>query len=270
VRSLREIGGRRLPFLRWSVIRLALGGRRLTREWQVGDGREEALAAYVTARARRGDPEDVVRVIDEFCLTRSVMINIGDEKGEILDRAVRRAEPSRLLELGTYCGYSALRISRVMPAGARLYSIEFSPANAAIARRILDHAGIGDEVTIVVGTLGDGGSTIDRLRNEHGFAEGTVGFVFLDHDKDAYLPDLERIIAEGWLHPGSIVLADNVKFPGAPEYRAWMRARQGAAWDTIEHSTHVEYQSLLKDLVLESKYLGGPDAPSVGAAARER
>jgi catechol O-methyltransferase len=259
VRSLREIGGRRLPFLRWSVVRLALGGRRLTREWQVGDGREEALADYVVAHARRGDPEDVVRVIDEFCLNRSVMINVGDEKGEILDRAVRRAEPSLLLELGTYCGYSALRTSRVMPAGARLCSIEFSPANAAIARRILDHAGIGDEVTIIVGTLGDGGSTIDRLRSEHGFAEGTADFVFLDHDKDAYLPDLERILAERWLHPGSIVVADNVKFPGAPEYRAWMRARQGESWDTIEHSTHVEYQSLIKDLVLESAYLGGPE-----------
>ena len=35
------------------------------------------------------------------------MINVGDEKGEILDAAIRRAEPRRLLELGTYCGYSA-------------------------------------------------------------------------------------------------------------------------------------------------------------------
>src|SRR5215212_11450305 len=174
MRSLREIGGRRLPFLRWSVLRLVLGGRHLTREWQVGDGREEALADYVTAHARRGDPDDVVRVVDEFCLNRSVMINVGDEKGEILDRAVRRAEPSLLLELGTYCGYSALRTSRVMPAGARVCSLEFSPANAAIARRIWDHAGLGDEVTVIVGTLGDGGATIDRLSTEHGFGDGAV------------------------------------------------------------------------------------------------
>jgi catechol O-methyltransferase len=101
--------------------------------------------------------------------------------------------------------------------------------------------------------------TVERLRNEHGFAEGALDFVFLDHDKDAYLPDLERILSEGWLHPGAIVVADNVKFPGAPEYRAWMQERQGKTWDTIEHSTHVEYQSLLKDLVLESAYLGGPE-----------
>jgi catechol O-methyltransferase len=259
MRNILEIGGKRLPFLRWSVLRMALGGRNLTRNWQVGDGREEALADYVLAKARQGDPEDVIRAIDEFCMNRSVMINVGDEKGEILDRAVRRASPHLLLELGTYCGYSALRMARLLPAGARLCSIEFSPANAAIARRIWDHAGFGDQLTVVVGTLGDGGSTIDRLRTEHGFDEGKVDFVFVDHDKAAYLPDLERILGERWLHPGSIVVADNVKFPGAPQYRAHLKTQQGKTWQTIEHDTHAEYQSLIKDLVLESEYLGEQD-----------
>jgi catechol O-methyltransferase len=189
-------------------------------------------------------------------MNHSVMINVGDEKGEILDHAVRRASPQLLLELGTYCGYSALRMTRVMPAGARLFSIEFSEANAAIARRIWDHAGIGDQLTVLVGTLGDGGSTIERLRTDHGFGERAVDFVFVDHDKAAYLPDLQRILGERWLHPGSIVVADNVKFPGAPEYRAYLEEQQGKTWQTIEHDTHVEYQSLIKDLVLESEYLG--------------
>jgi catechol O-methyltransferase len=257
MRNILEVGGKRIPFLRWSFVRMLLGMRKLTRDWQVGDGREEALARYVVENAKRGDPEDAIRVIDEFCMNRSFMINVGDEKGEILDHAVRRASPHLLLELGTYCGYSALRMSRVMPAGARVCSIEFSSANAAIARRILDHAGIGEQVTVVEGTLGDGGSTIERLRSEHGLDEGAVDFVFLDHDKDAYLPDLERILDERWLHRGSIVVADNVRFPGAPEYKSYLEAQQGKSWDTIEHDTHVEYQSLIKDLVLESEYLGG-------------
>src|SRR5438876_959403 len=198
MRSILEIGGRRLPFLRWSVLRMLLASRKLTRDWQVGDGREEALANHVVANARQGDPEDVIRVIDEFCMNRSVMINVGDEKGEILDRAVRRVSPQLLLELGTYCGYSALRMARVMPPGARLCSIEFNAANAAIARRIWDHAGVADQLTVVVGTLGDGGSTINRLRTEHGFTAGSVDFVFVDHDKAAYLPDLERILEQRW------------------------------------------------------------------------
>ena len=256
MRSILEIGGRRLPFLRWSVLRMMFGIRKLERDWQVGDGREEALGEYVVANARKGDADDVIRVIDDFSVNRSLMINVGDEKGEILDRAVRRASPQRILELGTYCGYSALRMSRIMPAGARIYSIEFLSANAAIARRILDHAGVGDEVTIIVGTLGDGGATIDRLRTEHGFGDGVVDLVFVDHDKAAYLPDLERIVTQGWLHPGSIVVADNIRFPGAPDYRAHLKEQEGKHWRSIEHQTHVEYQSLIKDLVLESEYLG--------------
>jgi catechol O-methyltransferase len=256
--KISEIGGKRLPFLRWSAIRMALGMKHLTTHWQVGDGREDALAAHVEGNARRGDVDDVIRVIDDFCYHQSVMMNVGDEKGEILDRAVRRIQPRRVLELGTYCGYSALRMTRMMAEDARLYSVEFNPANADIARRIWDHAGIADRATVVVGSLGDGGETIDRLESEHGFAVAAVDFVFVDHDKAAYLPDLQRILDRGWLHPGAVVVADNVKVPGAPAYRASMTAQEGRTWRTVEHSTHVEYQSLIKDLVLESEYLGSP------------
>ena len=248
--------GRRFPFLRWSVWRMVFGARSLLTNWQVGDGREEALARHVAASARAGDLDDAIRAVDEFCYRHAWMMNVGDEKGAILDRAIARAKPHRLLELGTYCGYSALRTARAMPRDAHLISIEFSAANAAIARRIWDHAGVADRVTVVVGTLGDGGATIARLESEHGFAPGSLDFVFIDHDKAAYLSDLERILARGWLHRGSIVVADNVKVPGAPKYRAYMKANEGSTWRTAEHRAHVEYQTLVEDLVLESEYLG--------------
>ena len=144
--AANEVGGKPVPFLRWSVLRLALGSRHLAEHWQVGDGREQALADYVLARARPGDVDDAIRVIDEFCYRRSLMINVGDEKGAILDRAVQRVQPTCVLELGTYCGYSALRIVRMLPPQARLISVEFSPANADIARRLLQHAGVADVV----------------------------------------------------------------------------------------------------------------------------
>ena len=67
---------------------------------------------------------------------------------------------------------------------------------------------------------------------------------------------LLAIVDRGWLHPGSVVMADNVGFPGSPKYRAYMRDQQGAGWQTVEHRTHVEYQKLIPDLVLESDYLG--------------
>jgi len=256
LRRVTEIGGKRLPFLRWSFLRMAVGMPKLMRDWQVGDGREEALAQHVLATARQGDLDDVIRTIDRFCYEQSFMINVGDEKGEILDAAVRRTDPKLVLELGTYCGYSALRVARAMGTDARLVSVEFNSANAAIARRIWDHAGVGERLTVVVGTLGDGGATAGRLEAEQGFAKGSVDLVFIDHDKNAYLPDLELIVERGWLHPGSVAVADNVKFPGAPKYRAYMRQAEGSEWRSVEHSTHAEYQTLLKDIVMVSDYLG--------------
>jgi catechol O-methyltransferase len=158
------------------------------------------------------------------------------------------------LELGTYCGYGALRIARAAPL-AQVYSVELGASNAEVAQRIWAHAGVADQITCVVGTVADGGLTLDALE-EYGVTHGVLDFLFIDHDKDAYLADLLDITERGWLHPGSIVVADNVRFPGSPKYRSFMREQQGKQWQTIEHSTHVEYQSLIRDLVLESEYLG--------------
>ena len=245
---------RKIPFLRWSFWRLLFGMKHLTKEGQVGDGREARLADYVAERARRGDPADVIRIIDQYCYNESMLINVGDEKGQILDAAVAEAKPARVLELGTYCGYSSLRMAVAAPS-AKVVSIEFSAANAEIARRILGHAGIGDRVTVVVGTLGDGGKTVEVLRQEHGFRPGSVDLAFLDHDKSVYLSDLRLIVEQDWLRPGALVVADNIKIPGAPEYRAYMVQNEGKRWRTTEHETHLEYQSVFKDLVLVSEYL---------------
>ncbi|MCV7279179.1 O-methyltransferase [Mycolicibacterium flavescens] len=243
------------PLLRWSVLRMAVGVRHITTTGQIGDGREAALGDYVVAEARQGDLDDVIATIDRFAYQKSFLINVGDKKGELLDAAARRADPRLVLELGTYCGYGALRLARAAPE-ARIYSVELAEANAEVARRVWAHAGVADRVTCVVGTIGDGGRTLDALAAEHGFGPGRLDVLFLDHDKDAYLSDLLSMLDRGWLHPGSVVVADNVRLPGAPKYRAYMREQQGKLFDTVEHKTHAEYQTLLPDLVLESRYLG--------------
>lgn len=234
---------------------MAPGIRNINITGQIGDGREAAAVDYVLQNAAAGDIDDVLSTLDKFAYEESMLINIGDEKGLLLDAAVRKAAPKLALELGTYCGYGALRIARAAP-NAQVYSVELAAANAANARRIWEHAGVGDRVTCVVGTVGDGGRTLDVLANDYGFTTEALDFVFLDHDKDAYLTDLLSILDRGWLHAGSIVVADNVRVPGAPKYREYMRQQQGDHWQTIEHKTHMEYQSLVSDLVLESEYLG--------------
>ncbi len=241
--------------LRLSVLRAGIGIRKFNSSGQLGDGREAAAAEYVEAHARSGDIGDVLATIDKFAYEKSFLVNVGDEKGKLLDAAVRRADPRLALELGTYCGYGALRIAAAAPS-ARVVTVELSAANAQVAQRIWIHAGVADRITCVVGTIGDGGRTLDRLQTTHGFAPGTLDFLFIDHDKNAYLADLQAIVGRDWLRKGSVVVADNVGFPGAPDYRAFMREQQGGTWTTVEHRTHVEYQTLMPDLVLESDYLG--------------
>lgn len=241
----------RLPM--W--FRFAWGMPRLLRTGQVGDGREAACAAFVEANARPGDIDDVLSALDRFSWQKAVLVSVGDEKGLLLDAAARRAAPGLALELGTYCGYGALRIARAAPT-ARVLSVEATAANAEVARRIWTHAGVADRVSCVVGTIGDGGATLDALERDHGVTTGAIDLLFIDHDKKAYVPDLMSILERGWLHPGSIALADNVRVPGAPDYHAYMREQEGKSWRTIEHKAHLEYQTLIPDLMLESEYLG--------------
>ncbi|RDH80186.1 O-methyltransferase [Mycolicibacterium moriokaense] len=247
--------GVRVPMVRWSFWRLVLGAHRLNHTGQVGDGRERAVVDYVCDHARRDDIDDVLRTFDWYAYHKSLLINVGDVKGELLDAAVRRADPRVVLELGTYCGYSALRIARAAPS-AHVYSIELSADNAELARRIWRHAGVSDRVTCLQGTMNDD-DTLRRLGAAIGESgDGTVDFVFIDHDKSAYVGDLQTIEASGWLRPGSIVLADNVGYPGAPRYRHYMHRNEGVQWRTRTHHAHAEYQTLIPDLVLESEFLG--------------
>jgi catechol O-methyltransferase len=245
---------RRIPFLRWSVLRIALGNYSLSKRGQIGDGRETAAADFVVSNARRGDIDDVLAKLDEYSYEKKMLISVGDKKGALLDAAVRRADPALALELGTYCGYSALVIARAA-ARTKVVSIELAEANAEVARRIWTHAGVPDRIVCVVGTIGDGGTTLDTLSREHGFRDDCLDFMFIDHAKHAYLPDLLSVEDRGWLAPGAIVVADNVLYPGSPKYRRFMREQQGKRWDTTEHKAHLEYQTLVPDLVLESKYL---------------
>jgi len=245
----------RLPILRWSVVRAGIGIRRFNSTGQVGDGRESAAADCAVHNARAGDIDGVLDALDRYSYNKSFLVNIGDEKGRLLDAAVRRAKPQLVLELGTYCGYGALRIARAAPS-AKVVTVELSAANAAVAQRIWTHAGVADRITCVTGRIGDGGSTLDALQDRHGVTSDALDFLFIDHDKNAYLADLTAIVERDWLHPGSIVVADNVGFPGSPKYLAFMREQQGRGWQTVEHRTHVEYQTLIPDLVLESQYLG--------------
>lgn len=221
------------------------------------DGREESCLDFVRQDPRTKDnPSAVTAAIDAFAHKNKWMMNVGDVKGKILDDSLTRTQPRTLLELGTYIGYSSLRMIQRMPEDAHIYTIEFSSKAAAIAREMIDHAGMSSRITVVHGYLQDKGKTKEYLESELGFKAGFIDFVFIDHAKDAYLPDLRLILESGWLHEGSVAFADNVLFPGAPDYKKFMEDQEGRLFKTKMTKTWVEYQEKIPDLVLESVYLG--------------
>jgi catechol O-methyltransferase len=238
-----------------------------TRKGETDDAIKERLVERVLSTAPEGDVDAAIKVIDVFGSKTSFLMNVGDEKGKLLDGVIERIRPKNALELGAFCGYSGLRIARKLPKGGRLFSLEINAANASVATRVWEHAGVADRVQAVVGSLDDG-RTIGRLTSEFDLAPGALDFVFVDHEHSRYLPDLMLLLDSGLLHNGTVVLADNVKTPGAPKYRAYMREQQDDLWHTVEHKAHLEYQSFIPDLVLESTYLGPSRGSLSPVAAR--
>ncbi len=187
----------------WPLARMGLRelrGRVQARLRGEGSREEEALR-FVREQAPRGDAEAVLEALDRFARERRFLMNVGDEKGRALDRIVLDVAPLQALELGAYCGYSAVRIGRLLaPTRGRLLSVERSPENAAISRAVVAHAGLGDTVEVVVGASE---STLLRV-------ERVFNLVFIDHAKERYLADLQLLEQRAMLAPGAVVIADNV------------------------------------------------------------
>lgn len=88
------------------------------------------------------------------------------------------------------------------------------------------------------------------LHKEKGVSK--FDLVFLDHFKKYYLGDLKLLLQEGFLREGSVVVADNVGYPGVPDYVEYMETTRD--FKTTRHETKLEYSKTVPDLVLVSLY----------------
>ncbi|XP_032899729.1 catechol O-methyltransferase [Amblyraja radiata] len=213
-----------------------------------GTSRESRILQYVLQNAVQGDAASVVENIDKYCRDKEWAMNVGDEKGAILDRVLEEANPLTVLELGTYCGYSALRMVRVLQPAARLMTVELNPTHADVARQIFHFAGVGGKVEILEGASED---IIPLLKKQH--KVDSVDFVFLDHWKDRYRPDTQLLEECGLLRTGSVLLADNVISPGAPEFLQYVR--NNPRYVCTHYASHLEYTKI-KDGMEKAIYKG--------------
>ncbi|XP_051509504.1 catechol O-methyltransferase A [Myxocyprinus asiaticus] len=213
-----------------------------------GSSRPQRMLKAVQQNATKGDPQSVIAAIDYFCRHKEWAMNVGDEKGPILDSVVSEVNPRTALELGTYCGYSTVRIARLLSPGSKLITVEFNPAYAVIARQIIAHAGLQDKVTLVEGSSGD---LIPKIKERFGIT--SFDFVFLDHWKDRYVPDTKLLEDCNLLKKGTVLLADNVICPGTPEYLAYVR--NSPHYESRYYRSHLEYTKA-EDGLEKSVFLG--------------
>jgi caffeoyl-CoA O-methyltransferase len=104
----------------------------------------------------------------------------------------------RVLEIGTFTGYSALSMAEALPANGKLISCELDPAHAEMAQRYISRSQYSSLIEIRVGPA------IETIRS----LEGTFDFVFIDADKTGYLAYYEAVLPK--LAPGGLIAVDNV------------------------------------------------------------
>ena len=208
--------------------------------------RAEAALRHAQQHAVAGDPDSVLAELDRFGREQRFLMNVGDEKGLVLDDLVRSVGAgARILELGCYCGYSAIRMARLLGPAGRVTSLEVSEPSVRVARAMCELAGVADRVEILHGSAS---ARIPTLR-------GPFDLVFLDHWKDLYTADLQCIEAARLLRPGSLVVADNVgPLFGADAYLGYVR--DCGRYESRTVRAHVEYQDRLEDWVEISTWRG--------------
>ncbi len=203
------------------------------------------VADYVARHASPGDPQDVLRTIDRFARTERWLMNVGPDKGPLIQELAKRLpEAARVLEIGAYCGYSSIMLASTLGPGAHVTSIEIDEDAVRSSRANVEVAGLSDRVDFVHGPSTE---MIETL-------EGRFDLVFLDHWKDLYKQDLQRIEQRGLIGPGSIVVADNVGDLFDPrEYLDYVRSC--GHYDSEHREATIEYTDL-PDAVEISVYRG--------------
>lgn len=164
-------------------------------------------------------------------------MQISPEQGALMAMLVRLTGARRILELGTFTGYSTLAMALALPPDGRIVASDVNEEWTAIGRRHWQAAGVGHMIDL---RIGKGLNTIAALMGAGG--AGTFDLVFVDADKKNYEAYYEGGL--DLLRPGGLMLVDNVLWHGdvarpAAEDRATRAIR--ALNDRIRHDDRVDF-----------------------------
>ncbi len=126
----------------------------------------------------------------------------GKQVGRLLAILIKISGARRVLEVGTFTGYSALTMAEALPGDGELFTCEYNKRYEDIARTFFDKSDAGSKITLLMGKALE---TIPTI-------EGTFDFVFLDADKINYPQYYDMILPR--MEPGALMVIDNVLWDG--------------------------------------------------------
>ena len=127
---------------------------------------------------------------------------VGALEGAFLSFVVGMKHPRRVLEIGTFTGWSSIAMASALPDGAKLVSCDVNTETTAIARRYAEEAGVADRIDYRLGPALETLATLD----------GPFDLVFIDADKPGYVDYYEAALPK--LADGGVILADNTLASG--------------------------------------------------------
>jgi len=126
----------------------------------------------------------------------------GHIQGKLLELLSILLKPKRILEIGSFTGYSALCLAKGLAAGGELHTIELREEDAAVARQNFNLSDANDKIIL---HTGNALQVIPGLEEEW-------DLVFIDADKTGYIDYYKLVLPR--LRKGGVILADNVFFHG--------------------------------------------------------
>ena len=152
------------------------------------------------AEEQSSPPDDVFARIDaetRASYPANAEMMIGPLVGTLLAFVVRLRQPRRVLEIGTFTGWSSIAMAQALPPGATLVSLDVNEETTAVARRFAAEAGVADRIDYRVGPA------LELLPD----VEGPFDIVFVDAWKDDYLAYYEAVLPR--LADDGMILCDN-------------------------------------------------------------
>lgn len=126
----------------------------------------------------------------------------GPIEGRFLELLVHASGATRILEIGTFTGYSALSMAAALPEDGHIDTLDIEPKHAEVAQRYFDRSPHGSKITL---HLGPANETIEKL-------EGEFDLVFIDADKEGYDAYFEAVLPR--LSARGLIAIDNTLWSG--------------------------------------------------------